>query len=79
MLGDDWATAARTPDGSWSVVYVPTARTLTLRPGVSAVWVDPADAAGPSRPATSDADGRVTTPGQNADGGADWLLSITSG
>jgi hypothetical protein len=79
MLGDDWATAARTPDGSWWVVYVPTARTLTLRPGVSAVWVDPADAAGPTRPAIIDDGGQTTTPGPNVDDGPDWLLSITRG
>ena len=77
MLADDWATAAHAPDGSWWVVYVPTARTLTLRPGFSAVWVDPADATGPSYPATIDDDGQVTTPGPNADGGPDWLLSLT--
>ena len=49
VLDNNYATGARSPDGSWAVIYVPTARTLTLdtsrfsRPW-TAKWIDPADA-----------------------------------
>jgi hypothetical protein len=80
VLDNDYATAARSTDGSWGMVYVPTGRTLTLDTTRftlpwTAQWIDPADAAGPPIPAVIDG-GRVTTPEANSDGGPDWLLLI---
>jgi hypothetical protein len=77
VLDNDYATAAATPDGALGVVYVPTARTVTvdlskLRPDVVATWFDPAD--GSVRPATAP----FTTPGKNAEGTHDWVLVFES-
>ena len=77
VLESDWATAAISEDGSLAVVYVPTARTITLdlsrlAPGVSAAWVDPVSGA---RQDTALAE-ELTTPGENAGGDEDWLLVI---
>ena len=46
VLQSDYATAARTPDGAHAVVYLPTARTITIDASklpaqVSARWFDP--------------------------------------
>ncbi|MFF0284424.1 putative collagen-binding domain-containing protein [Rhodococcus aetherivorans] len=82
VLDNHYVTAARTPDGALAVVYVPTQRTIRLAlslipPGARFAWIDPADAAAPSRPAQIDRDGRVSTPGANAGGDEDWLLVVT--
>ncbi|UTM39891.1 DUF4038 domain-containing protein (plasmid) [Rhodococcus pyridinivorans] len=82
VLDNDYVTAARTPDGSLAVVYVPTRRTirldLSLVPQTATLaWIDPADATGPSQVAEIDRDGNVSTPGPNNDGDEDWLLVIT--
>ncbi|AUM19228.1 DUF4038 domain-containing protein [Rhodococcus ruber] len=83
VLDNDYVTAARTPDRSLAVVYVPTRRTIRLDPslvpsGATAVWIDPADAGGPTQPADLKPDGTVPTPGANRDGNEDWLLAITT-
>ena len=77
VLESDWATAAIADDGSLAVVYVPTARTITLdlsrlAPGVRAAWVDPVSG---DRLDTALAES-LTTPGENAGGDEDWLLVI---
>lgn len=79
VLDNDYVTAGRTPDGTLAVVYVPTARTVTvdvtaLALGVKATWIDPASGARISTPMT----GTFTTPGSNADGDRDWLLVMTA-
>lgn len=81
VLDNDYVTAARTPDGSLAVVYVPTQRTIRLEPtlippGATVSWIDPANAGARPMPAAIDQDGDVTTPGANADGDDDWLLVI---
>jgi hypothetical protein len=81
VLDNDYVTAARTPDGSLAVVYVPTRRTirldLSLVPQTATLaWIDPADAGGPSQVAEIDRDGNVSTPGPNRGGDEDWLLVI---
>ena len=79
VLENDYATAARAADGSWAVVYVPTARRLTLAAVPRhAAWIDPADATGPRRPAVVDGAGHLSTPGRNSAGASDWLLLIES-
>ncbi|QQS02079.1 MAG: DUF4038 domain-containing protein [Austwickia sp.] len=79
MLDSDYATAARTEDGRFAAVYIPTARTVTidrakLSADVQALWVDPST--GASRPAGSGT--AFTTPGPNAAGDGDWLLILSS-
>src|SRR5205085_11676507 len=75
VLTSDYATAARTADGAHAVVYVPTARTVSvdttrLQPGFSARWFDPTT--GTSQAATAP----YTTPGPHADGASDWVLVL---
>jgi Protein of unknown function (DUF4038)/Putative collagen-binding domain of a collagenase len=75
VLQSNYATAAMTPDGTYGVVYVPTARTIGVNLGlmqgtVSASWFDPAT--GTSTPASAP----FTTPGTHADGASDWLLLL---
>jgi hypothetical protein len=77
VLDNDYATAARTPDGTLGVVYLPTARSFSVdlsvfAPSVSARWVDPAS--GESSPVQLT--DRMSTPGRNSDGNSDWLLII---
>ncbi|MEE2030813.1 apiosidase-like domain-containing protein [Rhodococcus chondri] len=83
VLDNDYVTAARTPDGSLAVVYVPTRRAirldLSLVPQTATLaWIDPADAGGPSRVAEIDRNGNVSSPGPNRDGDEDWLLVIST-
>jgi hypothetical protein len=79
VLENDYATAARTPDGRLAVVYLPTERTITVDPsamasGTRAAWVDPAS--GARRPVPMAA--TFTPPGPNAAGDGDWLLLLTA-
>ena len=67
------ATAAATPDGSLAIVYIPTARTVSidtkaLAPGVKARWFDPTNGS------YRDAQAPFTTPGKNSAGEEDWVL-----
>jgi hypothetical protein len=79
VLDNEYVTAAKTPDGRFAVIYLPTQRTISLNraalsAGCRAAWTDPAS--GASRPVPmSDT---FTTPGINAGGDADWLLLFTS-
>lgn len=79
VLDNDYATAAKTPDGRFAVIYLPTERTISLNRaalsvGCRAAWVDPAS--GESRPVPmSDT---FTAPGINTGGDTDWLLVFTS-
>ena len=80
VLDSDLATAAITRDGTSAVVYVPTAREITLDdtrldPSVRAAWVDPTT--GAERPTRVRSTYR--TPGENADGDEDWLLVLSPG
>lgn len=79
VLDNDYATAARTNDGRFAVVYIPTGRTLTIdrgkvQAGAQARWVDPTT--GGSRDAGSG--DSFITPGSNAAGNGDWLLVIST-
>jgi hypothetical protein len=78
VLDDDHVTAARTPDGSQAVVYLPTVRTITvdvgrLAAGTRAAWIDPASGARTEVPVS----GTFTPPGRNSEGDGDWLLLFT--
>ena len=77
VLDSDYVTAASTPDGGTTVVYIPTGRTIQLdldrlRGPATAVWFDPSSAR--TSPATVTSS--MTTPGPNSSGDGDWLLVI---
>jgi hypothetical protein len=81
----DYATAARTADGRLAMIYVPSARTITvdldkMRPGAFAYWYDPTSGGVKAAQGTAD-HGRAqfTTPGHNSVGDDDWVLRIGSG
>jgi hypothetical protein len=80
----DYATAARTADGSTIVVYIPTARMITidmacLRGAARAQWFDPTsgsyqDVTG--GPFTNSGSKEFTPPGKNHAGDGDWVLLL---
>jgi hypothetical protein len=82
----DYATAAKTPDGTLGLVYIPTARTVSVDLGtmagpVTARWFDPASGtynAIAGSPFANQGTEDFTTPGDNADGpgNADWVLVL---
>ena len=80
----DYATAAKTPDGSTAVVYLPTGRTITvnlasLRGPVRARWFDPSDGSYqdvPGEPFINHSIFQFTPRGKNHDGDGDWVLLL---
>ncbi len=81
---NDYVTAASTPDGKLALVYIPTARTITvnlarLSGAINARWYDPTTGtyqpiAGSPFPNTGSQ--TFTTPGVHADGAGDWVLIL---
>lgn len=80
---NDYATAARTPDGALVIAYMPTLRTLTvdmtrLGSPASASWYDPSNgvtiliASSLANAGTH----TFTPPGNNGDGDGDWVLVL---
>jgi chitodextrinase len=86
MHTNDYATAARVPDGSLVIVYTPTVRALTidmtkLSGSVTARWFDPTNGTYTSvagSPFANSGSRQFTPPGNNAEGSGDWLLVLTS-
>jgi hypothetical protein len=83
--GDDYATAARTDDGSLVVAFAPSARTFTvdlarLTAPATARWFDPVSGRAAGEPRRVGAAGSATfaTPGSNAGGDDDWVLVIAT-
>jgi hypothetical protein len=82
--GDDYVTAARTPEGKLAIAYVPSARTITVDLGtlsgrVTARWYDPTNgafAAISGSPFVNHGSVSLTTPGTNSDGADDWVLVL---
>jgi hypothetical protein len=80
----DYATASKTPDGSYVVVYMPTARTITvnmasLKAPASAKWFDPTNGAYtsiPGQPFPNNGSKQFTPPEKNHDGDSDWVLLL---
>jgi hypothetical protein len=80
----DYATAAKTPDGTLAVVYTPVRHTLTIALNnfssrVTTRWYDPtADtfAAIPGSPFPNSGSHNFTTPGNNSRGDPDWVLLL---
>jgi hypothetical protein len=81
---NDYVTAGSTADGKLALVYVPSARTVTvdlarLSGAITARWYDPTTGsyqpiAGSPFPNT--ASQTFTTPGVHADGAGDWVLVL---
>jgi Protein of unknown function (DUF4038)/Putative collagen-binding domain of a collagenase/PASTA domain len=81
---NDYATAAKSSDGSLAVIYTPVAHTMTVAMGnfagpVTARWFDPTNAtfqtvAGSPFPNTGNHN--FTTPGNNSAGYPDWVLLL---
>ncbi len=82
----DYATVARTPDGSFVVVYLPTARTITvnmarLRGPATAEWLDPTTGTYQvvsGSPFSNIGIREFTPPGKNAEGQSDWVFLLHS-
>ncbi len=80
----DYCTASKTPDGSWVIAYMPTARTITvnmatLRAPAKAKWFDPTSGAYltvPGGPFAKTGTRQFTPPGRNHDGDDDWVLLL---
>jgi Putative collagen-binding domain of a collagenase len=80
----DYGTAARMPDGSIAVVYIPSARTIivnmaSLRGAAKARWFDPStgsyqDAA--NGPVANSGSHEFSPPGKNHAGDGDWVLLL---
>lgn len=82
----DYATAAKTPDGSLVVVYMPTSRTITLnvaalKAPALARWFDPTNGAFVEVPGgliANTGTKQFTPPGNNHDGHGDWVLLVSA-
>ena len=80
----DYVTAARTPDGSLVLAYMPTSRTITvdmtkLRGSARAQFYDPSNgtyAAVAGSPLPNSGTHAFTPPGPNSDGDGDWVLVL---
>jgi hypothetical protein len=80
----DYSTAARTPDGSLAVIYMPTSRAITvnmasLQNAAKARWFDPTngsyqDAA--NGPVPNRGSHEFSPPGKNHAGDGDWVLLL---
>ena len=81
---DDYATAAKSSDGSLAVIYTPVAHTLTVAMGnfsgpVTAKWFDPTNATFQTvagSPFPNSGSHNFTTPGNNSAGDPDWVLLL---
>jgi hypothetical protein len=77
-------TAARTPDGSLVIAYIPTARTIDvdmtkLKGLANAQWFDPSSGTYTTisgSPLANSGSHGFTTPGNNTDGDGDWVLVL---
>ena len=80
----DYATAARTEDGSLVLAYLPTQRTVTvdmarLSGPSKARWFDPSNGDYtiiPGSPLANTGSRTFTPPGKNHDGDGDWVLVL---
>jgi len=80
----DFCTAAKTSDGSLVIVYMPTARTISvnmasLKAPAAARWFDPTNgtyATAPGGAFANTGTRQFTPPGKNSIGGGDWVLLL---
>jgi hypothetical protein len=80
----DFCTAARTSDGAVVVIYMPTARTITVdmtnfNGPSKAEWFDPTNGTRTRLPGAFPDTGerQFTPPGKNHDGDSDWVLLLS--
>jgi hypothetical protein len=84
VMTSDYVTAARTPDGSLVMAYLPSRRTVKVdmsQPSAPATarWFDPSRGtytAISGSPLTNKGEHAFTPPGNNADGDGDWVLLL---
>jgi hypothetical protein len=84
FAGDNYVTAAVTPDGSLGMAYLPKGGTLTvamskLQHGVTARWFDPSAntfKAIAGSPFSNTGSQQFSSPGKNGAGDPDWLLVL---
>ena len=82
----DYATAAKTQDGSLAVVYLPANRSITLKMGdlrsaAKAQWFDPSNGtyrAAAADPVANHGLHTFNPPGRNHAGDSDWVLLLTT-
>lgn len=87
VMTSDYVTAARTPDGSLVIAYLPTPRTVRvnmaqLSAPATARWYDPSRGTFTAieKSSLKNAGERsFTPPGNNGDGDGDWLLVLETG
>jgi hypothetical protein len=80
----DFLTASRTPDGSYVVAYMPTARTITvnmasLKAPANGKWFDPTNGTYTTidgQPFSNQGTRQFTPPGNNHEGDSDWVLLL---
>jgi hypothetical protein len=77
--GQDRAAAAVARDGAFGIVFIPSARTITLdlhrlRGPANLLWIDPTNGVERRGPTGASGTLRIATPGANATSGQDWLL-----
>jgi len=80
----DYCTASKTPDGSYVIAYLPTARTITvnmagLKAPAYAKWFDPTNGAYvniPGGPIANTGTRQFTPPSKNQEGADDWVLLL---
>jgi hypothetical protein len=85
MSQSEYATAARTIDGSTVVVYIPSVRPVTINLSVLkqpaiATWFDPSCGTYRAIPGKLIANSgtQFTAPGKNCSGDGDWVLLLTA-
>ncbi len=84
FAGNDYVTAAVTPDGSLGIAYLPQGGTITLamgrlRNGMTASWFDPCAntfRALVGSPSSNAGSRQFTAPGKNSAGDPDWVLVL---
>ncbi len=84
LTNNNYATAARTPDGLLVLVYLPTSRTITvdmtqLNAPPMAQWFDPSSGGFTNiagSPFANSGPQTFTPPASNADGDGDWVLVL---
>jgi hypothetical protein len=87
VMTSDYVTAARTPDGSLVIAYMPSLRPLTvdmskLRASTQARWYDPSRGVYVSiqgSPFANSGAHMFMPPGNNGDGDGDWVLVLEAG
>jgi hypothetical protein len=85
VQSNDYATAARTPDGRLAIAYLPTVRTVTVDTAKLAFkpvarWYDPSAGTYSSARPTAKKGAKLSflPPGTNKDGDGDWVLVFTA-